>query len=157
MAIAAYADGTIRWHRMTDGVELLAFMPLPDQTNWVAWTPEGFYTATAGAYGVLRWHINRGWDAPADSIAVADIPGLRRAAVLPLVLQELETPRALGLAELVQVKQQIAIRTNSKIPPGAKLHLLAIGISAYNERYANHLRLHYAHRDAHDLARRDRQ
>jgi len=26
--VAAYGDGTIRWHRMQNGVELLAFMPL---------------------------------------------------------------------------------------------------------------------------------
>jgi hypothetical protein len=47
---------------MTDGVELLAFMPLANQTDWVACTPEGFYAATASAQGVLRWHVNRGWD-----------------------------------------------------------------------------------------------
>jgi WD40 repeat protein len=46
LVVAAFHDGTIRWHRMSDGVELLAFMPLPDRTNWVAWTPEGFYAAT---------------------------------------------------------------------------------------------------------------
>ena len=62
LVVGAYGDGTIRWHRMTDGAELLAFMPLADHTNWVAWTPEGFYAATAGAQGVLRWHVNRGWD-----------------------------------------------------------------------------------------------
>ena len=59
LVIAAYGDSTIRWHRMTDGVELLAFMPLPNQTDWVAWTPEGFYAATAGAQGVLRSHVTR--------------------------------------------------------------------------------------------------
>ncbi len=48
LVVAAYQDGTIRWHRMADGVELLAFMPLSDQTNWVAWTPEGFYDAGDG-------------------------------------------------------------------------------------------------------------
>ena len=42
LVVAGYGDGTIRWHRMTDGAELLAFMPLADRTNWVAWTPEGF-------------------------------------------------------------------------------------------------------------------
>jgi hypothetical protein len=68
--VAAYGDGTIRWHRMNDGAELLAFMPMADRTNWVAWTPEGFYAATAGAQGVLRWHVNRGWDQPADSVPV---------------------------------------------------------------------------------------
>lgn len=152
LVVAAYGDGTIRWHRMADGVELLAFMPLPSRTDWVAWTPEGFYAATAGTHGVLRWHVNRGWDQPADSVAIEDIPGSYRPAVLPLVLQELETPRALGLAVLAEQKREVARRTNSRVPPGARLHLLAVGISAYNEDYAKHLRLNYADRDARDLA-----
>jgi WD40 repeat protein len=37
MVVAAYGDGTIRWHRMDDGRELLAFYPLIDKSNWVAW------------------------------------------------------------------------------------------------------------------------
>ncbi len=152
LVIAVYADGTIRWHRMSDGQELLAFMPLPDRKNWVAWTPEGFYAATAGAHGILRWHVNHGRDAPADSVAVEDIPGSYRPEILPLVLQEMETPRALGLADLVEHNKQVALRTNSHVPPGAQLYLLAIGISAYNRDYAKNLRLHYADRDAHDLA-----
>jgi len=151
LVVAAYADGTIRWHRMTDGVELLAFMPLPDRTNWIAWTPEGFYAATGAAYGILRWHVNRGWD-PADSVAVEEIPGSFRPSVLPLVLQEMETPRALGLAVLAEHNREIRIRTNSRLPPGTKLYLLAIGISAYNEDYAKNLRLQYADRDARDPA-----
>jgi WD40 repeat protein len=152
LVVAAYGDGTIRWHRMDDGVELLAFMPLPDRTNWVAWTPEGFYSATAGAHSILRWHVNRGWDAAADSEAIEDIPGSYRPAMPPLVLQQLETPRALGLAVMAEHKQQVMLRTNSRLPPGIKLHLLTIGISLYNEDFAKNLRLHYADRDAHDLA-----
>jgi WD40 repeat protein len=152
LVVAAYGDGTIRWHRMTDGVELLAFMPLPDRTNWVAWTPEGFYAASPGAHGILRWHVNHGWDAPADSVPIEDIPGSFRPAVLPLVLQELETPRALGLAVLAEHNKEVAIRTHSQLPPGVQLHLLTIGISTYNDDYAKNLRLHYADRDAHDLA-----
>ena len=149
--MAAYSDGTIRWHRMADGAELLALMPLADRTNWVAWTPEGFYAATAGAQGVLRWHVNRGWE-PADSVAVEDIPGSYRPEVLPLVLQELETPRALGLAEMAGHNRQVMLRTHSQIPPGAQLHLLTIGIDQYNEEYAKNLRLQFADRDARDLA-----
>jgi WD40 repeat protein len=152
LVVAAYGDGTIRWHRMSDGVELLAFMPLADRTNWVAWTPEGFYAATPGAHGILRWHVNHGWDAAADSIPIEDIPGSFRPAVLPLVLQELETPRALGLAVLAEHNKEVAIRTHSRLSPGVQLHLLTIGISAYNAEYAKNLRLHYADRDAHDLA-----
>jgi WD40 repeat protein/uncharacterized caspase-like protein len=152
LIVAAYGDGTIRWHRMTDGVELLAFMPLANQTDWVAWTPEGFYAATAGAQGVLRWHVNRGWDAAADSVPIADIPDSYRPEVLPFVLQELETTRALGRAVMAEHNKQVMLRTNSHVPPGARLHLLAVGISAYNQDYAKSLRLHYADRDANDLA-----
>ena len=46
LVVAAYGDGTIRWHRMDDGRELLALFVLADKQNWVAWTPEGFYGAT---------------------------------------------------------------------------------------------------------------
>jgi WD40 repeat protein len=129
LVVAAYGDGTIRWHRMDDGKELLAFFPLVDRTNWVAWTPDGFYAATPGAHGVLRWHVNRGWDEPADSIAIADIPGSFRPAVLPLVL-EMDIAQALGLVEVAEYRRQVAIRTNSRVPPGAGLHLLTIGISS---------------------------
>ena len=59
LLVAAYGDGTIRWHRMDDGRELLALYVLADKQNWVAWTPEGFYAATPGAFGVLRWQVNR--------------------------------------------------------------------------------------------------
>ena len=152
LVVAAHDEGTIRWHRMSDGVELLAFMPLSDQTNWVAWTPEGFYAATAGAHGVLRWHVNRGWDTATESVPIADIPGSYRPEALPFVLQELETTRALGRAVMVEHNRQIMLRLNSHVPPGARLHLLAIGISAYNQDYAKSLRLHYADRDANDLA-----
>jgi len=100
---------------------------------------------------IFKSYRHRGWN-PADSVPVENIPGLRRPAVLPLVLQELETPRAVGLAEIAQVNREIMLRTNSRLPPGIKLHLLAIGISAYNEDYAKNLRLQFADRDARDLA-----
>jgi hypothetical protein len=151
LVVGAHGDGTIRWRRMQDGVELLAFMPLADRSNWVAWTPEGFYAATAGAQGVLRWHVNRDWE-PAEAVHVEDIPGSYRPEMLRLVLQELETPRALGLAELAEHNRQVMLRTKSRISPGAQLHLLAVGIGQYNEEYARNLRLQFAGADARDLA-----
>jgi uncharacterized caspase-like protein len=85
-------------------------------------------------------------------LPVENIPGSYRPEVLPLVLQELETPRALGLAMLAEHNREVLLRTNSHILPGAKLHLLTVGISAYNADYAKNLRLRYADRDASDLA-----
>jgi WD40 repeat protein len=64
--VAAYGDGTIRWHRWSDGTEILAFFPHADQKRWVAWTPSGYYAASPGGEELIGWHVNRGQDAAAD-------------------------------------------------------------------------------------------
>jgi len=151
LVIAAYGDGTIRWHRMDDGRELLALFVLADKQNWVAWTPEGFYGATAGAFGVLRWQVNRGFDAAADAVPVHAIPRLRRPDALALVLQELETARALGIADMKAARTDVQVATGSMKAPGARLHVLTIGVSDYGDK-AKDLRLQFAHRDAQDVA-----
>ena len=151
LVVAAYGDGTIRWHRMDDGRELLALYVLADKQNWVAWTPEGFYGATPGAFGVLRWHVNRGFDAAAETVPVSDIPRLRRPDALPFVLQELETARALGIADMKAARRDVQIRTGAAKAPGARLHVLAIGVSDYGEKAAG-LALKFAHKDAEDVA-----
>jgi len=151
LVVASYGDGTIRWHRMDDGRELLALFVLTDKQNWVAWTPEGFYGATTGAFGVLRWHVNRGFDAAADTVPVHAIPRLRRADALALVLQELETARALGIADLKAARRDVQIATGSSKAPGARLHVLTIGVSDYGDK-ARDLQLKFAHRDAQDVA-----
>jgi Caspase domain len=135
---------------MADGVELLAFMPLANRKDWAAWTPEGFYDATPGAQGMLRWHVNNGWDAPATDVPVTDIPGSYRPNVLPLVLQQLETPRALGLAVLAEHNEEVRRRTNSHVPPGTRLHLLSVGVGTYQQD--DHLHLKFADHDAESLA-----
>jgi WD40 repeat protein len=151
LVVAAYGDGTIRWHRMDDGRELLALYVLSDKQNWVAWTPEGFYGATPGAFGVLQWQVNRGLDAAADTVPVSEIPRSRRPDVLALVLQEMEIIRALGIADLKALRRDVQIATGSKKAPGARLHVLTIGISDYGEK-AKELRLKFADRDARDVA-----
>ena len=138
LVVAAYDDGTIRWHRMDDGRELLALFVLKDKQNWVAWTPEGFYDATPGAFGVLQWQVNRGFNAAADTVPVNAIPRLLRPDALALVLQELETARALGIADLQVARADVQEATGSEKQPGARLHVLTIGISDYGEK-ARHL------------------
>src|SRR5262249_19998740 len=151
LVVAAYGDGTIRWHRMDDGRELLALYVLSDKQNWVAWTPEGFYDATPGALGVLRWQANHGFDAAADTVPVSAIPKLRRPDALALVLQELETARALGIADLKAARRDVRVATGSTKAPGARLHVLTIGVSDYGDK-ARGLRLKFAHLDAQDVA-----
>ncbi len=40
IVIAAYGDGTIRWHRSDTGREILAFFPHADRKRWVLWAPQ---------------------------------------------------------------------------------------------------------------------
>jgi WD40 repeat protein len=60
LAVAGYGDGTIRWHRMSDGKELLALFPHKDGKRWIAWTPEGFFAAFKGAESLIVYHLNNG-------------------------------------------------------------------------------------------------
>jgi hypothetical protein len=129
----------------------LALYVLADKQNWVAWTPEGFYGTTAGAFGLLQWQVNRGFDTAPDTVPVNAIPSLRRPDALALVLQELETARALGIADLKAARRDVQIVTRSTKAPGARLHVLTIGISDYGGKAGN-LRLNFAARDAQDVA-----
>lgn len=63
--IAALADGTLRWHRDTDGAIVLTVYLHPDG-RWIAWTPTGYYDAAPGAEALLGWHVNRGPEQAAD-------------------------------------------------------------------------------------------
>ncbi len=66
LAVAALANGTIRWYRFEDGRPLLALFMPRDGKRWVLWTPEGYYDASAGGEDLIGWHVNRGLDHAAD-------------------------------------------------------------------------------------------
>jgi WD40 repeat protein len=70
LVVAAYGDGTIRWHRMSDGEELLALFVHAKDRRWVAWTPKGYYMASPGAEALIGWHVNRGWREAAQFFSV---------------------------------------------------------------------------------------
>jgi WD40 repeat protein len=138
LVVAAYDDGTIRWHDMMDsGRELLALMILPeaDKTNWVAWTPEGFYGATTGAFGVLQWLINHGPDAAGTTVRVSDVQSLHRPEVLALALQE-RGIGAVGVAEAKAAREEVQLITGAAKAPGARLHVLAIGVNEFGLKFA---------------------
>jgi CHAT domain-containing protein/WD40 repeat protein/tetratricopeptide (TPR) repeat protein len=72
MLVAAYGDGTLRWHRLSDGTELLALFVHAKDRRWAAWTPNGYYAASlVGGEKLIGWQIDRNPDATADFIPVA--------------------------------------------------------------------------------------
>jgi WD40 repeat protein len=157
VVVTASYDGAIRWHRADDGRELLALQVLPDRErdpakwDWVLWTPEGFYEATPGAQDVLRWVVNHGPDKAATTLPVSAIAKLHRPDALRLVLDQLETERALGIAEVAAARLDVQTATGSAKPPGGVLHVLAIGVDTFGDK-AGGLHLDYAAEDAHDVA-----
>jgi WD40 repeat protein len=70
LVVAAYGDGTIRWHRLGNGKELLALFIHANDRRWVAWTPKGYYLASPGAESLIGWHVNQGWDEAAEFFSV---------------------------------------------------------------------------------------
>jgi WD40 repeat protein len=149
LVVAFCADGTIRWYTVEEGTELLAVLPFADRTSWVAWTPRGLYAATPGARGVLRWWVNQGWDKQPEAIPVHEIVEQHRPDVLRVVLRERDEVRALGIVALEKVRS--AFRRHIGVEPPGRLHVLAVGISQYNEEHASGFHLRYADADARDV------
>ncbi|MBV9199400.1 MAG: hypothetical protein JOY83_06605, partial [Alphaproteobacteria bacterium] len=157
IVVTADGDGAIRWHRADDGRELLALQVLPNgkepaKWDWVLWTPEGFYEATPGAEDVLKWVVNHGPDKAATTLPVSAIAKLHRRNALPHVLDQLETAHALGVDDMSQARCAVQAATHSAKPPGAVLHVLAIGIDKFGDK-AGGLHLDYATEDASDVAK----
>jgi hypothetical protein len=62
LVVATLGDGTIRWYRLRDGVEIAALLLHRNRTSWVVWTPQGYFDAEHGAENLVGWHINQGKD-----------------------------------------------------------------------------------------------
>jgi WD40 repeat protein len=75
LVVVAYSDGTIRWLRLSDGTEQLALFMHPDGKRWIAWTPQGYYDASAGGDELIGWQVNRGHDQAPDFYKVAQFRG----------------------------------------------------------------------------------
>jgi hypothetical protein len=108
-AVAAYGDGTVRWHRLSDGEELLALFVHADRKRWVLWTPSGYYDASPGAEELIGWHINRGQGASADFFAASRLRNkFYRPAVIDRVLDTLDEAEAARDAESTLVASALA-------------------------------------------------
>lgn len=106
--VAAFGDGSIRWFRARDGVELVALLAHADRKRWVAWTPQGYYTASPGGEDLFGWQINRGASAAADFY-----PGSRLRANFfrPDVIS--------ALLDTVDIEAALRITSQSVIPPSS--------------------------------------
>jgi WD40 repeat protein len=118
LVVAAYEDGTIRWHRWSDGKELLALFVHRDGKRWVAWTPKGYYMASADADDLIGWHVNRGWEQPADFFPVARFRNqFSRPDIVRMVLQTLDEGEAIKQANAAARRVEQDKTLASQLPP----------------------------------------
>lgn len=118
VVVAAYGDGTIRWHGMRDGRELLAFFPHADRKRWVLWTPGGYYDASPGGEELIGWHVNNGRDRAADFFPSARFRATYyRPDVVARMLETLDEGEALRLANTAGNRSQENTTVTSQLPP----------------------------------------
>jgi WD40 repeat protein len=121
--VAGYDDGTIRWHRLSDGQELLALFPHDDGKRWVLWTPSGYYDASPGGEDLIGWHVNRGADQAADFFPAAKFRSrFHRPDVIDRVLTTLDEASAVTAADAAR-GGQTSLQANiaQALPPVVEL------------------------------------
>jgi WD40 repeat protein len=110
IVVAAYGDGTIRWHRWSDGKELLALFINRKAKTWVAWTPSGYYKASPGGEDLIGWHLNRGWNQAADFFPASKFRDkYSRADIVDRVLDTLDEDEAVRQADLAGPQKAAAV------------------------------------------------
>jgi hypothetical protein len=118
VAVAALGDGTIRWYRIKDGKELLAFFPHADKKRWVLWTPSGYYDASPGAEELIGWHVNNGSEEAADFFPISRFRrDYYRPDVVAKALETLDEAEAIKLANKESGKKAQEIPVAKILPP----------------------------------------
>jgi len=118
VAVSALGDGTIRWYRISDGKELLAFFPHADKKRWVLWTPSGYYDASPGAEELIGWHVNNGSDQAADFFPISRFrAAYYRPDVVAKVLETLDEAEAIRIANEESGKKSKEVSVAKILPP----------------------------------------
>ncbi|WP_447973106.1 caspase family protein [Nitrospira sp. Kam-Ns4a] len=118
VAVVALGDGTIRWYRLRDGKELLAFFPHNDRKRWVLWTPSGYYDAAPGAEELIGWRLNRGKDQAGDFFPVGQFRSTYyRPDVVAKVLETLDEGGAIRAANAESGRKGAAVPLTQQLPP----------------------------------------
>lgn len=119
LAVAALGDGTIRWYRVSDGQEVLAFFSPNDHTErWILWTPSGYYDASPKAEDLIGWHVNNGRDQAADFFPNHLFKAyFYRPDVIDTILRTLDENLALKLANEKSRRKDEKLSIAGILPP----------------------------------------
>ena len=119
VVVAALGDGTLRWYRVSDGKEILAFFPHKDRKRWVLWTPSGHYDASPGGEDLIGWHVNNGKDKEASFFAASRFrSAFYRPDVIDRVMATLDDGEAVRIANAESGRKEVTVASvRDKLPP----------------------------------------
>jgi len=117
LVVAGFGDGTIRWYRIEDGKDLLAFFPHKDKKRWILWTPKGYYTASPGGEDLIGWHINNGKDNSAEFYPASRFRDrFYRPDVIAKIFTTYDEDRAIALANEESGKKRVEASVKDILP-----------------------------------------
>jgi WD40 repeat protein len=118
LVVAALRDGTVRWYRASDGVELLALFVHSDGKRWVAFTPSGYYAAGPGGEDLVGWQVDNGPDQAASFFPASRFRDyFYRPDVVSLVLKTLDESEAVKQAESATAQPEAPKATPEQTAP----------------------------------------
>ena len=72
LLVSGGADQTVRiWNLATR--ELIVTLFYGSDSEWVMWTPQGYYTSSPNGESIVGWHINKGSDQAAEYVSAAQL------------------------------------------------------------------------------------
>lgn len=122
--VAAFSDGTLRWYKVQDGSEQLALFPHPDGRRWVAWTPTGYFAASAGGEDLIGWQLDRGESQAADFYPISRFRAeYYRPDLIPEIIAKGSAESALAAISREGGRPGATTTLENRLPP--KLRILA--------------------------------
>lgn len=115
------ADGTMRWWRAADGVHLMSLL-VDGPDRWLAWTPSGYFDASAGADRLAGWAVPQGNAVPMAFYSLGRFrETFNRPEVIDAVMSTLDEPLALAQIRSRQELEQATWRAEAERQAQASL------------------------------------
>lgn len=143
LVVGAFADGVIRWFRMSDGRLLASLYMDVVSRQWIMWTPEGYYDCSDRGDSLVGWHMNNGIDKKAEFYDAAKFfDRFYHPEVVAASIRELKTDHeiavALGLKSTQKslddgIKQPPKVTFISPTSDNAKNELLDVEVMAEDQ------------------------
>lgn len=118
VAAVSSGDGSIRWYRLSDGKELIAFFLNADRKRWVLWTSSGYYDASVGGEELAGWHLNNGPELSADFFPLSRFRAVYcRPDVIARILAAGDEGEAVRLADAASGRRGETRHISTLLPP----------------------------------------